>query len=99
MTPEEFFGEIAGWDTGPEGMAIATPEPALLAASLEQLRASSGWARSIPVERVSPILAPHIGMLGYLRAEQGRLTDSLSLDANYVRRADAELKWKDPVEH
>jgi tRNA threonylcarbamoyladenosine biosynthesis protein TsaB len=97
MTPEEFFGEIARWGTGPEGMTIATPEPALLAASLEQFRASSSWARNIPFEQVSPILAPHTGMLGYLRAKQGRLTDSLSLDANYVRRADAELKWKDPA--
>jgi hypothetical protein len=45
---------------------------------------------------VSAILAPHIGRLGYQRARRGELVDSLTLDANYVRRTDAELHWKAP---
>ena len=32
-----------------------------------------------------------------LHAKQGRLTDALNLDANYVRRSDAELHWKAPA--
>ncbi|MBI5083541.1 MAG: hypothetical protein HZB13_02955, partial [Acidobacteria bacterium] len=33
------------------------------------------------------------GIIGRLAAE--RLTDPVALDANYVRRSDAELNWKD----
>ena len=40
-------------------------------------------------------LAPAIGRLGYRLAREGRLTDAVSLDANYVRRTDAEVLWKD----
>ena len=52
----------------------------------------------LPVARVvqvSPALAPAIGRLGFERAKQGLLVDSISLDANYVRRSDAESAWKD----
>lgn len=44
---------------------------------------------------VSPALAPAIGKLGLERAKRGQLVDSLTLDANYVRRSDAEAAWKD----
>jgi tRNA threonylcarbamoyladenosine biosynthesis protein TsaB len=47
------------------------------------------------VETASPVLAPVIGRLGYQLAGAGRLTDALSLDANYVRRSDAEVSWTD----
>lgn len=44
---------------------------------------------------VSPnVLAPAIGRIGRMRALQGRLTDALGLDAEYVRRPDAEVYWK-----
>jgi tRNA threonylcarbamoyladenosine biosynthesis protein TsaB len=43
------------------------------------------------VEIVSPILAPWIGRLALAEALLGKLSDSLTLDANYVRRSDAEL--------
>ncbi len=46
------------------------------------------------IERVSPILAPMIGLLGYRQALRGETVDALGLDASYVRRTDAELKWK-----
>lgn len=45
-------------------------------------------------EAAQPNLAPAIGRLGYQLALAGRLTDPLSLDANYVRRSDAEIFWK-----
>jgi tRNA threonylcarbamoyladenosine biosynthesis protein TsaB len=47
------------------------------------------------VQTASPILAPAIGRLGHRLALEKRLTDALSLDANYVRRTDAEVLWKD----
>jgi tRNA threonylcarbamoyladenosine biosynthesis protein TsaB len=57
---------------------------------------SSRLALGETVQAVPPLLAPTIGHLGYRLARQNRLTDALSLDANYVRRSDAELFWKGP---
>lgn len=48
------------------------------------------------IEPASTVLAPIIGKLAFERASRGEFTDSLRLDANYVRRSDAELLWKDP---
>jgi tRNA threonylcarbamoyladenosine biosynthesis protein TsaB len=47
------------------------------------------------IVRVSAALAPAIGQLGFARANSGMLVDAMSLDANYVRRSDAESKWTD----
>jgi tRNA threonylcarbamoyladenosine biosynthesis protein TsaB len=47
------------------------------------------------VVQVSAALAPAIGRLGFERAKRGELVDALHLDANYVRRSDAEAAWKD----
>ena len=46
------------------------------------------------VENVSCVLAPAIGRIGSRELAAGRFTDALSLDANYVRRSDAEIFWK-----
>jgi hypothetical protein len=46
------------------------------------------------VEVVANILAPAVGLLAVRRARCGITGDSLTLEANYVRRTDAELKWK-----
>jgi tRNA threonylcarbamoyladenosine biosynthesis protein TsaB len=51
------------------------------------------------VQGVSALLAPRIGQIGYRLARQNQLTDALSLDANYIRRSDAELFWKGPAHH
>jgi tRNA threonylcarbamoyladenosine biosynthesis protein TsaB len=61
-------------------------------------------ARSLPgvekiatsVNVVSPCLAPWIGHIALDHARSGKSSDSLSLDANYIRRSDAELHWKGP---
>jgi tRNA threonylcarbamoyladenosine biosynthesis protein TsaB len=47
------------------------------------------------VQLASPILAPVIGRLGYQLAKRGTFADPLTLDANYVRRSDAEVSWMD----
>ena len=44
----------------------------------------------------APELAPCIGSLSEERAARGEFTDPLALDANYVRRSDAEIFWKGP---
>ena len=55
--------------------------------------------RGESVEQVSPTLAPVIGRIGLRRLQEGKGTDALGLDANYVRRPDAEIFWKGGAGH
>jgi tRNA threonylcarbamoyladenosine biosynthesis protein TsaB len=50
--------------------------------------------RAERIESVSSVRAPMIGRLGLAALAEGRFTDALALDANYVRRSDAEIFWK-----
>jgi len=63
-----------------------------------RLASEENWkpreARGEKVENVSSALAPTIGRIGMRQLAAGRFTDALSLDANYVRRSDAEIFWK-----
>jgi tRNA threonylcarbamoyladenosine biosynthesis protein TsaB len=88
LAPDEFF-ESLGSLVGSESLAVVTPAPEVIRPALAR-SPFHAW----PVERVSPLLAGTIGVLGYRRALRGHLSDALTLDANYVRRSDAELKWK-----
>lgn len=90
MAPAEFFGVLRGRE-GNSDFTIVTPSPEVIAAAVSQPE----MAR-LAIEHVSTVLAPLIGQLGYRRALRGELSDSLALDANYVRRTDAELNWKGP---
>ena len=95
-TPEEFVQALSA-HASPSDFAVLTPIPALLREALSRLETPSAWAGKLPpIEGASPILAPYVGLLGYRRALRGELADALTLDANYVRRTDAELHWKDP---
>jgi tRNA threonylcarbamoyladenosine biosynthesis protein TsaB len=91
MTPAEFFDALRARAGGAE-FAIVTPQPELFSglASRDEIAALSG-----AVEPASSVLAPFIGQLGVQRAQRGALADPLTLDANYVRRTDAELHWKE----
>lgn len=51
--------------------------------------------QGIEVQSASPYLAPAIGKLGFRLATMKQFTDPLRLDANYVRRSDAEVSWID----
>jgi len=69
-----------------------TPQPELFSGvasrdEIANLRAT--------VEPASSVLAPFIGQRGFQQAQRGALADPLTLDANYVRRTDAELHWKE----
>jgi tRNA threonylcarbamoyladenosine biosynthesis protein TsaB len=46
------------------------------------------------VQAAPSVLAPMIGRIGFERLAAGQTTDALLLDANYVRRSDAEIFWK-----
>jgi tRNA threonylcarbamoyladenosine biosynthesis protein TsaB len=50
-------------------------------------------------ELVTGFLAIGIARLARNAAAAGRFTDALALDANYVRRTDAEVSWKDGAAH
>jgi tRNA threonylcarbamoyladenosine biosynthesis protein TsaB len=94
-TPEEFLQALHARDPKSD-FAIVTPVPVLVRELLSRLETPGAPRAVMPIDEVSPILAPHVGKLGYLRAQRGELADALTLDANYVRRSDAELHWKDP---
>jgi tRNA threonylcarbamoyladenosine biosynthesis protein TsaB len=62
-----------------------------------------GWkaraAHGESMMRSSDGLAAGVAELGEQRAREGKFSDPLVLDANYVRRSDAEIFWKDPASH
>lgn len=49
------------------------------------------------VTDVPRALAGAVGTIAARRLAEGRVMDPAQIDANYVRRADAELSWRDPV--
>jgi tRNA threonylcarbamoyladenosine biosynthesis protein TsaB len=77
----------AVFGTTPPALVSPTPD----AISLSSIELTLPSAR---VEKASSALAPFIGRLGFERAVRGELVDSLTLDANYVRRSDAEVHRK-----
>jgi hypothetical protein len=91
MTRAEFFEAVRVRGGGAE-FAIVTPAPELFTGEASQ---SQIGAMKTSVETASAVLAPFIGQLGFQRAQHGELADPLTLDANYVRRTDAELHWKE----
>jgi tRNA threonylcarbamoyladenosine biosynthesis protein TsaB len=50
-----------------------------------------------PVIEAPPALAGVIGQIAMARLERGLAQDPAEVDANYVRRSDAELLWKEPA--
>lgn len=88
LSQREFLARIQSeCGTKPPTLVSATPE-ALDAALVEALLPGNS------IEAVSEILAPVVGRLGFEQAQRGELQNALSLDANYIRRSDAEVLWK-----
>jgi tRNA threonylcarbamoyladenosine biosynthesis protein TsaB len=92
MTSAELLNEIQNRSEG-ASVVIATPEPQLISEALSRFENSTN-SDSPTLQVVSPVLAPSIGVLGYAAAQRGEFSDALTLDANYVRRSDAELQLK-----
>jgi len=88
LSLDEYLELVKGKSDRP--IAVVSPTPEMLPA--ERIEQVLPGAR---VVQVSAALAPAIGRLGFERARRGELVDALSLDANYVRRSDAEAAWKD----
>ena len=90
---DEFIGmvvETAQRMGSGRAVAFGSPAPAVIQASLQ--RSALAGAE---MHQVSGVLAPVIGRIAFERAARGETVSSLQLDANYVRRSDAESKWKD----
>jgi tRNA threonylcarbamoyladenosine biosynthesis protein TsaB len=92
-SPAEFLEALRSRGTPPP--TVVTPVPELVSQMFSTSEAADAPEQKIKVEIVSTVLAPVIGRLGYLQAQRGELVDSLALNANYVRRSDAELQWKE----
>jgi tRNA threonylcarbamoyl adenosine modification protein YeaZ len=89
LTSQEFVDLVSG-ESDFAKCTFVSPTPEILPASVIESRLPG-----VQIETVSAVLAPIIGQLGFGRAERGQLVDALRLDANYVRRSDAEKAWKD----
>lgn len=88
----ETVGKLESWLTAlPEG------ELEFLAVDFAPLRPALAGTRfeRAPVTTVPRALAGAIAAIAHERLCQGRAADPAATDANYVRRSDAELLWKD----
>jgi tRNA threonylcarbamoyladenosine biosynthesis protein TsaB len=104
VTPEEFAEKLGALEHsragdgiqgsgGASGFTIVTPDASVV---LVASQLTSNFPVSFAhLEIVSSVLAPSIGRIARARALRGDVSDALTLDANYVRRTDAEMRWKD----
>jgi len=88
--PGTFIETAAGLANGNK-IAWASPDPSLVEAQPAWRQREKFGER---IERASSTLAGIIGTIGLRRLQSGKATDALALDANYVRRSDAEIFWK-----
>lgn len=87
-SPAEFARE-AMRVAGSDALALISPSPEIF---LPDILASG--LHPAKIERSSDDLAPWVGRVGFHQFQRGEVVDALSLDANYIRRSDAELYWK-----
>jgi tRNA threonylcarbamoyladenosine biosynthesis protein TsaB len=96
LSAAELLDEIQKRAGVSAGCLIATPQPELISEALSRFEnsESSQPNASIILHTVSGVLAPWIGRLAIASAKRSEFSDALTLDANYVRRSDAELQLK-----
>ncbi len=87
LSLEEFLALVKE-NCGPRQAVLVSSTPDVLPLNLVQ-----SILPGARIEQVSASLAPMIGRLGFDRANRGDLVDPLGLDANYIRRSDAEVTW------
>jgi tRNA threonylcarbamoyladenosine biosynthesis protein TsaB len=91
LTPEDFFQNLIFEDVSAKRCTLVGPELENYAEKIQ----SSAFASS-GREVTSPVLADAVARRGVWKFAHGEATDALHLEANYVRRSDAELLWKGP---
>jgi tRNA threonylcarbamoyladenosine biosynthesis protein TsaB len=84
--------ELVAW----VGRQADNESPLFLSPTIEAIQPALANSQLVgwKLQAVSGTLAPFIGRLGYAHARRGDLVDPLHLDANYIRRSDAEVNWK-----
>ena len=85
LTIEEFLRQVKQ-NCGTRRALLVSATPQVLPRALVE-----SILPGAQIEQVSESLAPTIGRLGFGRANRGDLVDALGLDANYIRRSDAEV--------
>ena len=78
LTRSEFISEARGW-------TVATPDPVL---------AESARAAGLVISSLEPITAAAVGQLGWRKIQSGETVTPEQLEANYIRRTDAEMLEK-----
>lgn len=90
MDPESFL-KFVEQSSGGKKVRWLSSDP-------EKMEETARWRASKDtralIQRVSPYLAETIGIIGYNKVLKQQTVNSLNLDANYVRRPDAEVFWK-----
>jgi tRNA threonylcarbamoyladenosine biosynthesis protein TsaB len=90
MAPAEFLSWLR--ELGDlESTILATTSTEWLASTIGAKQPS---VCGFTICEVSAVLAPAMARLAFAKAQRGEYVDALKLDANYVRRSDAELNWK-----
>lgn len=90
IAPEGFLEWVEA-EAGQERVSWISLDPELITSLV-------GWRKRVErgdtMKSSEPGVATAIGILGARRARRGEFSDALELDANYVRRSDAEIFWK-----
>lgn len=90
IAPEAFLAHVE--------QASGSAPPSWVSLDPEKISGLAAWQphaqRGVAIQKGSAVLAPFVGKLGRQRAREGQLIDALALDAQYVRRSDAEIFWK-----
>jgi len=97
----EVFGAVYDADLREVSPEVVMKLPAWLAAlpggEIEFVTGGYSLAGLVagPVIEAPRALAAAIGQLALVRLREGRVEDPAAIDANYVRRSDAELMWRE----
>lgn len=95
IAPEAFL-DLAAREAGDGAIHWACLDP-------ELVTGLKGWparsSRGDVMTEATSELAAKIGLIAEEKAGRGEFSDPLELDANYVRRSDAEIFWKGPSAH
>jgi tRNA threonylcarbamoyladenosine biosynthesis protein TsaB len=95
LAPDGFL-ELVSTSCGVNPVGWVVLDPALISSQAKWMeRAALGDTLMSPTE----VVADSIGELAEQKARDQQLSDPVTLDANYVRRSDAELFWKGNAKH
>jgi tRNA threonylcarbamoyladenosine biosynthesis protein TsaB len=91
VSPERVLGFSTWIDTLPEtGLQFLSTDFSAFAAALAQSR-----FRDAPMKTVPRVLAGAVGRIAADRLAAGLATSPAAAEANYIRRSDAELFWRE----